>query len=103
MEKFFLVRYCDGKCEFPENEYCFAVSQKSVFRCTKCIAKEVTKTWRCEGCQREFSGFDEYFELGVPPPISAQPEGTVITVPAIIHVKKLCKSCYKQAAQFRPA
>jgi len=99
MEKFFLVRYCNGKCEIPENGYCFAVSQNSSFRCTKCVAKEVTRTWKCEGCQREFSGFDEYFELPVAPPASSQPEQTVIAVPAVIHIKKLCKSCYERATQ----
>jgi hypothetical protein len=102
MGKFFIVRYCDEKCEFPENAHCFAVSQKSVFRCTRCVAKEVAKTWRCEGCQREFSGFDEYFELPVPPPVSAQPGETVISVPAIVHIKKLCKSCYEQVGGFKP-
>jgi len=96
MGKFFLVRYCDGKCELPANDNCFAVSQKSVFRCTKCVAKEIAQTWKCESCQREFSGFDEYFELPVPPPIPSRTEETVRTVPAIIHIKKLCETCYEQ-------
>ena len=96
MERFFLLRYCDSKCEFPENEYCFAVSQTSVFRCTKCVSKEITKTWRCETSQREFNGFDEHFELPIPPPVVFQPGETMVTVPVMVHIKKLCRSCYEQ-------
>lgn len=96
MGRFFLVKHCDSKCEFPENEYCFAVSQTSVFRCTKCVAKELAKAWRCEMCQREFNGFDEYFELPVPPPVVFQPGEKMVTVPAIVHIKKACWSCYEQ-------
>jgi hypothetical protein len=98
MEKFLLVRYCSAKCEFPENEHCFAASQESVFRCTRCVAKEVARTWTCDGCQTEFSGFDEYFELPVPPPIAIQPGETTITAPAMVHIKKLCRSCYERDA-----
>lgn len=103
MERFFLIRYCDGECEFPSNEYCFAVSRKSQVRCTKCIAKQVTRTWKCDRCQAQFSGFDEYFEVPVPPPITIQPGQTVVTVPAMVHIKKLCRSCYKRAEHFQPA
>ena len=99
MERFFLVRYCDDKCEFPENEYCFAVSQTSVFRCTKCVAKETSRKWRCEACQREFSGFDEYFELPLAPPVEFHPGETMVKVPAVVHIKKLCKSCYEQGGK----
>ena len=89
MERFLLVRYCDSECEFPENENCLTVAQSSIFRCIKCMVKEVTRTWKCDWCQTEFSGFDEYKELWTAPLIKCEPDQKMVMVPLVADIKKV--------------
>ena len=81
MKTFFLVRYCDKKCQYPKNRYCFTLSRHSRFRCVKCEVKELTEKWVCDECQAVKRGFDEYYELPEVPSVQSKLAGTMIRVP----------------------
>ena len=101
-ERVFRIECCEDECKYPDIPACFWITPETISRCVRCKWQEIPdQNWFCEDCGMEFDRLEKYFERVTGPDYEQLAEAPEVrpgvrAVPAVAHIKRLCKDCWEE-------